>query len=133
MDGSLEAILNVLETYPNEEGNVRINIVNFEVGPLKKSDLELAETFGAIVYCFNLAPNPALEKTVSIERGGESEETTTSRQEQAPRVIRHFNIIYKLFDDLKVELNLRAPLVEIEDQIGEAEVLKVRRNTSLPL
>jgi len=119
VDGSLEAILNVLDTYPTEN-DVKINLIHFEVGPLKKSDLELAETFDGIVYCFNLAPNLALEKT-STEKSTPEE----ASQQPADKVVRHFNVIYKLFDDIKIELNLRAPLVEQEEKMGEAEVLKV--------
>lgn len=105
VNGSLEAILNVLETY-NCHDKVILDVVHFEVGPVKKSDIEMAEMFNGLIYCFNLNPN------VSIEKDAESR-------------IKHFNVIYKLFDDLKLELNNLAPLVEQEEMVGEADLLKV--------
>jgi translation initiation factor IF-2 len=103
VNGSLEAILNVIETYNHNK--VHLDLVHFEVGQIKKSDLEMAEMFDAIIYCFNL---PKLES---------SEHTKIK--------IRHFNVIYKLFDDLKHELTELLPLVEQEEIIGEADILKV--------
>lgn len=126
VDGSLEAILNVLETYPNTTNEVKINIIHFEVGPLKKSDLDLAETFDALVYCFNLPPNPTLEQQQKHhQHKSEQSHDASSLLQDGKKIVRHFNVIYKLFDDLKIELNLRAPLVEEEEKLGEAEVLKV--------
>jgi translation initiation factor IF-2 len=120
VDGSLEAILNVLETYTGEN-KVTLDLVHFEVGQLKKQDIELAETFDAIIYLFNLKPNPTLENTFLDKPSSEMTEAEKSKISR----IRHFNVIYKLFDDLKFELNSRAPLVEQEDKLGEAEILKV--------
>ncbi|RNA03217.1 Translation initiation factor IF- mitochondrial [Brachionus plicatilis] len=105
VNGSLEAILNVLETY-NCSDKVILDVVHFEVGPVKKSDIEMVEMFNGIIYCFNLSRNEAVEK-------------------EAESKIRHFNVIYKLFDDLKLELNNLAPLIEQEELIGEADILKV--------
>lgn len=104
VNGSLEAILNVLETY-NCNDKVILDVINFEVGPVKKSDVEMAEMFNALIYCFNLSPNATVEKEVESR-------------------IRHFNVIYKLFDDLKIELNNLAPLIEQEELVGEADILK---------
>lgn len=105
VNGSLEAILNVLETY-NCNDKVILDVMHFEVGPVKKSDIEMADMFNALIYCFNLSPN------VTVEKEAESK-------------IRHFNVIYKLFDDLKTELNNMAPLIEQEELVGEADILKI--------
>lgn len=104
VNGSLEAILNVLETY-NLSNKVILDIVHFEVGPIKKTDLELAETFNASIYCFNL-PVEKLEKA----------QTKTNID------IKHFNVIYKMFDTLKEELANLAPLEEQEEIVGEADI-----------
>ena len=80
-------------------------MVHFEVGQIKKTDLEMAETFGATIYCFNLCVDQ-LEKNIQNKK----------------IQIKHFNIIYQLFDDLKEELNRLAPLEEEEHVIGEAQV-----------
>jgi translation initiation factor IF-2 len=103
VNGSLEAILNVIETY--NQNKVHLDLVHFEVGQIKKNDLEMAEMFNAIIYCFNL---PKLELS-----------------EQSKVKIRHFNVIYKLFDDLKNELTELMPLVEQEEIVGQADILKV--------
>jgi len=104
VNGSLEAILSVLETY-NLNDKVILDLVHFEVGPVKKTDLELAETFNATIYCFNL-PVEQVEREVSNKS----------------IVVRHFNVIYQLFDSLKEELADLAPLVEQEETVGQAEV-----------
>ena len=104
VNGSLEALLNVLETYDAND-KVILDIVHFEVGQIKKSDLELAETFDAVIYCFNLP----------------HDDTNTNKNIR----IKHFNVIYKLFDDLKSELNEITPLVESVEQLGQADVLKL--------
>lgn len=134
--------MNVLETYPSDTNDVKINLIHFEVGPLKKSDLELAETFDAVVYCFNLPANPTLEQKHQSEhphhhhnhnhnhnhnQGSHAaqHESHSDAHGGVKKLVRHFNIIYKLFDDIKIELDLRAPLVEQEEKLGEAEVLKV--------
>jgi translation initiation factor IF-2 len=106
VNGSLEAILNVLDTYDSHE-QLQLDLIHFEVGPIKKSDLEMAETFNAIIYCFNLPVQTQLE----------SDKKVASR-------IRHHNVIYKMFDDLLSELNQKAPMVEQEETVGQANVLK---------
>ena len=105
VNGSLEAILNVLETY-NSHDKVILDVVHFEVGQIKKGDLEMAETFEAIIYCFNLPP-------------------VTEDLKDKKLKIKSFNVIYKLFDDLKLELNNLAPLTEQEEVKGEAKLLKL--------
>lgn len=115
VNGSLEAILNVLETY-NANDKVILDVVHFEVGQIKPSDIELAEAFDAVVYCFNLPHDPLMnETTVSDSKHSKNKKLK----------IRAFNVIYKLFDDLKLELNELAPLVEQEEIKGEAKILKL--------
>jgi len=106
VNGSLDAILSVLDTYDLNE-KVVLDLVHFEVGQIKKTDLEKAEAFNATIYCFNL-PVDQLELT------------NTNKNIQ----IKHFNVIYQMFDDLKEELRNLAPLEEEEQQIGEALVQK---------
>ena len=104
VNGSLEAILNVLETY-NAHNQVRLDLAHFDVGPVKKSDLDVAAAFNAHIYVFNLPVNKELE---------------TDEYK-----IKHFNVIYKLFDDLKAELAELAPTVDLEEDLGKASVLQV--------
>ncbi|KAH8326739.1 hypothetical protein KR067_012762 [Drosophila pandora] len=101
--GSVEAILDVLETYNSNE-NCRLDIVHYGVGNVTEGDLELAKAFDAIIYAFAVeAPQPKFAKDVNI---------------------RSYNIIYRLIDDLKEELSNKLPPVEVEEVLGEANVLQ---------
>lgn len=106
VNGSLDAILNVFETYDRSD-KVILDLVHFEVGQIKKNDLELAETFNAPIYCFNL-PVDQLEKN----------------NQNSNVKIKHFNVIYQMFDDIKEELAEMAPLEEEETEVGEAQIQK---------
>jgi translation initiation factor IF-2 len=105
VNGSLEAVLNLLETYAAHD-QVKLDIVHFECGYLTPTDIELAQTFKSIIYCFNVEPDPNLKYDKNLVK------------------IKHFNIIYKLFDDLKEELGQLAPQIEQEVIVGEATVQK---------
>nr|XP_017092688.2 translation initiation factor IF-2, mitochondrial [Drosophila bipectinata] len=101
--GSVEAILDVLETYNSNE-NCRLDIVHYGVGNVTEGDLELAKAFDAIIYAFAVeAPQPKFAKDVNI---------------------RSYNIIYRLIDDLKEQLSNKLPPVEVEEVLGEANVLQ---------
>lgn len=101
--GSLEAILDVLDTYDSSD-SLKLSIVHYAVGPVTEGDVELAKTFDAVIYSFSL---PSTKKIP----GG--------------IVIKEFNIIYRLIEDLIEEINNRLPEVEVEDIVGEAEVLQL--------
>lgn len=45
VDGSLEAILNILDTY-DAEHQCRLDVVHFGIGDVSENDLNMAETFG---------------------------------------------------------------------------------------
>lgn len=100
--GSVEAILDVLETYDGNE-HCRLDVVHYGVGDVTQGDLELAKLFKAIVYAFSVG-FPEKPKDVHI---------------------RAVNIIYRLVDDLKREINSKLPLVDVEETVGEANVLQL--------
>lgn len=107
VDGSVEAILDVLETYDDND-TLKLDLVHYGVGHVTQNDLELAEAFKAIVYTFNTECSPqmaveAKKKNISIKR---------------------HNIIYKLIDDLKEEINKRIPITKTEEIVGEANILQ---------
>ncbi|GAV07598.1 hypothetical protein RvY_17415 [Ramazzottius varieornatus] len=106
VDGSLEAILDVLETYHSPQ--CRLDIVHYGVGNIVESDVNLAFPFGAVIYAFNVRCPEDVKKL--------AKETKTE--------IKTFNIIYRLVEDLKVQLTERLPLAEIEEIIGQASVLQ---------
>ena len=107
--GSLEAITQSLLKLSTEE--VSIDIVMASVGPVSESDVNLAYIANAIIVSFNARPTPRTRK-LAEERGIE---------------IRHYNIIYKLIEDVKQALSgLLKPSIE-EKVLGTAEVRQVFR------
>lgn len=102
--GSLEAILDVLDTYNNNDV-CRLNVVHYGVGQVTDGDITLAETFNAIVYSFSMKI-PQSKLTPGIE-------------------MRSYNIIYRLIENIQDEIAKRLPEVDVEDVVGEAKVLQV--------
>ena len=100
VDGSLEAILDVLETYDSPQ--CRLDIVHYGVGNIVESDVNLAFPFGAVIYAFNVRCPDDVKKM--------AKDTKTE--------IRPFNIIYRLVEDLKLRLNDKLPMTEAEEIIG---------------
>ncbi|XP_020286956.1 translation initiation factor IF-2, mitochondrial [Pseudomyrmex gracilis] len=105
--GSVEAILDVFDTYGSDD-KCQLSVVHYGVGPVTETDLEMAEVFDAIIYSFNVNITKDLEKEASKNEIS----------------IRPYNVIYKLVDDVKKELNNRLPHIEAEEVIGEANVLQ---------
>lgn len=106
VDGTLEAILDTLDTY--ESDDCKMDILHYDVGRITQNDIELAEPFNAVVYAFNVeCPNDV-----------------KSLAESSNVSIKHFNVIYKLIDDIKDEINSRLPAKEVEEKVGEATVLQ---------
>lgn len=96
--GSVEAILDVLETY-HENDQVRLDIVHYGVGDVTEGDIELAKTFNAIIYAFSVkSPKVALPKNVKINE---------------------VDVIYRLVDNLKEEINKKIPPLDVEEKIGK--------------
>ncbi|KAK2580312.1 hypothetical protein KPH14_012549 [Odynerus spinipes] len=105
--GSVEAILDVIGTYTADE-ICHLNVVHYGVGPVTESDVELAAVFNAIIYRFNVNIPSNIQETI--------------KEKDIP--VRPYNVIYKLIDDIKNEINLKLPLADSEEIIGEAKVLK---------
>ncbi|RZC40071.1 translation initiation factor IF-2, mitochondrial, partial [Asbolus verrucosus] len=106
VDGTLEALLNTLDTYNLPE--CKMDLVHYGVGSISENDVELAKTFKALIYAFNINCPPHIQELA------ENEGVT----------IKFHNIIYKFVDDVKEELNKRLPEKETEEVIGEATVLQ---------
>lgn len=103
VDGTLEAILDTLDTYDSPQ--CKMDLVHYGVGAVTENDVEMAEAFGGVIYAFNVdCPTSLMEKTT------------------VP--IKKHNIIYKLVEDVKEELNKRLPPKEVEEVLGEATVLQ---------
>ncbi|XP_053613225.1 translation initiation factor IF-2, mitochondrial [Plodia interpunctella] len=107
VDGSVEAILDILDTYDEHE-RVRLELVHYGVGPVTPNDVEIAEAFSAIIYAFNVNCPPP----VAVDA------------KKKDILVKKLNIIYKLVDDIKEELSSRIPKRQEEEIIGEANVLQ---------
>jgi len=107
VQGSLEAIINSLNTFQNKE--VTTNIIHSSIGELNENDISLAIASESIVLGFNVRANPQareLAKKNSID-------------------IKYYSIIYKLIDDIKSYLSgLLTPNVK-ERLIGYAKVQQI--------
>lgn len=107
VDGSIEAIEDVIYTYPSH--NIcRLDLIRSGVGDVTESDISFAESFNGIIYCFNVKIPQNLKPVV----------------EEKNIPIKTFNVIYHLIDDLKLEINKRLPLMRDDEIIGEAHVLQ---------
>lgn len=86
----------------------KLDIVHYGVGNISESDIEFATAFEAIIYGFNIECHPKLEQMANSKNVA----------------IKMHNVIYKLIDDLKVEINSKLPQKEVDEVLGEANVLQ---------
>lgn len=109
VQGSLEPIVSSLSDLDTEE--IHINILHAETGKIGESDVMLATASRAIVIGFNVEPDQSAQRLAETE--GVS--------------IRHYNIIYRLTEDIQKALKgMLEPEVK-ENVIGHAEVRAVFR------
>ncbi|KAG8235274.1 hypothetical protein J437_LFUL014274 [Ladona fulva] len=109
VNGSVEAILDVLDTYDSaKNSDLQLDLVHYGVGEVIESDLELAEPFGALIYTFNVS---MAERVAKIAR------------KKGIRVKEH-NVIYRLVDDLKERIKEKLPPKQVEEVLGEANVIQ---------
>ena len=106
VDGSIDAILSVLDTYQEED--VKLDIVSFGVGQVSENDVNMAESFDAIIYAFNTNISPNVQKQADSSK--------------VP--VRRFDVIYHLIGDLKLEITSKMPPLEVEEVLGRANVIQ---------
>jgi translation initiation factor IF-2 len=107
VQGSIEAISSSLESIKHEE--VRVNVIRAGVGDIKETDIMLAAAANAIVMGYNVNINPEAQAQAHAEGVD----------------VRHYEIIYKLIEDVKRAMaGLLAPEFD-EVFSGRAEVRKV--------
>ncbi|KAK6288419.1 hypothetical protein J4Q44_G00388800 [Coregonus suidteri] len=106
VDGSVEAILNILESYDAHD-QCQMEVVHFGIGDVSENDLNLAETFSGTIYGFNVGVDKSIQQ-MATKKG---------------IILKMHKVIYKLIDDLKDELSRKLPPSVKENVIGEASVL----------
>ncbi|XP_074487336.1 translation initiation factor IF-2, mitochondrial isoform X2 [Sebastes fasciatus] len=106
VDGSVEAILNILESYDAQQ-QCQLEVVHFGIGDVSENDINMADTFTGSIYGFNVAASKSIQQLAA--------------KRDVP--LRLHNIIYKLVDELKDELSSKLPPLISENIIGEATVL----------
>lgn len=114
LQGTLEPVIKSLQDLENDE--IDVKILQAAVGNISESDVMLAEASDAVIIGFSVGTDRA----------------AAARAEQSGVQIRHYNIIYKMIED--VEDALKGMLDPIyEDKVaGHATVLqlfKLRRGT----
>ncbi|XP_062065440.1 translation initiation factor IF-2, mitochondrial isoform X2 [Lepus europaeus] len=106
VDGSVEAILNILASY-DASHECELELVHFGVGDISENDVNLAETFDGIIYGFNVNASNIIQQSAA---------------KKGVKVKLH-KIIYRLVEDLQEELSSRLPCAVEEHPIGEASIL----------
>ncbi|XP_065565692.1 translation initiation factor IF-2, mitochondrial-like isoform X3 [Artemia franciscana] len=106
VEGSIEAILNIISSYYSNE--CELDLIHFGVGPVTDNDVKLAEPYNGIIYAFNVTVPTSVSSTAA------------SSNVQ----IRLHNVIYKMFDDLKEEINSKMPPKDEEQILGQADVIQ---------
>jgi len=109
VDGSLQPVVASLEDIEISADGPRVRIIHAEVGDITENDVNLAQSSNAIIVGFNTDADNAARKAA-----------------EAYRVeIRHYNIIYKLIEDIELALHgLLEPVYE-DKVVGRAEVRAV--------
>ncbi|KAM9792848.1 translation initiation factor IF-2, mitochondrial [Neosynchiropus ocellatus] len=108
VDGSVEAFLNILDTYDAED-QCQLDVVHFGIGDISENDINMAGTFAGSIYGFNVKASKKIQQL--------------AEKQNVP--LRLHNVIYKLIDQLKDELNSKLPPSVQANTVGEASVLAV--------
>lgn len=105
--GSMEAIKGSLEKL--NTGEIKFNIISTAVGGITESDVNLANTTGALIVAFNVRANK-MARELAEKEGID---------------IKYYSIIYDVVEDSKALLSgMLAPTIQ-EDFIGYAEIREV--------
>jgi translation initiation factor IF-2 len=104
--GSLEGIKHELRKIKHER--VGIRIVSEGIGAVSEGDVKSAMASGAVIVAFSVPTDSAARDLA--ERTGV--------------IIDSFTIIYELFERVETLVSERAPQITVEEDLGEAKVLK---------
>ena len=103
--GSLEAIQASLDKF-NEERKV-VDYIFAGTGDIGEENIKLAATVGAIVIGFNVKVAPTAAKLAENEHV----------------LIRNYNIIYELLDDVEEVVNTLLEVGQLEEVLGKANII----------
>jgi translation initiation factor IF-2 len=107
MQGTMEPVVQSLEDLGNDE--IGVKILQAAIGDISESDVMLAEASDAVIIGFSVDTDRAAQL----------------RAEQSGVEIRHYDIIYKLIEDIEAALTgMLEPIYE-NIVIGHAEVLQL--------
>src|SRR6266508_769150 len=109
VSGSLEALEDEIAKLPQEQ--VPVNVIHAQTGGINESDVMLAAASDAVIIGFNVRP------LADARRAAEAEGVD----------IRTYSVIYKVTEDLRAALEGMLEPEEVEERIGEAEVLQTFR------
>jgi translation initiation factor IF-2 len=107
MQGTLEPVLNSLQDLGNDE--IGIKVLQAAIGDISESDVMLAEASEAVIIGFSVGVDKAAH----------------SRAEQSGVEIRHYDIIYKMIEDVELALKGRLDPVYEEVLVAQAQVLQL--------
>ena len=107
VQGSAEAMRHSLEQLTDDEAKVRI--LHSGVGAITETDVLLAGASQAIIIGFNVGDEPGVER-VAERRGVE---------------LRHYNIIYRLIEDVELALHGILEPTYTDVILGRAEVREI--------
>ena len=105
---SREALIRSIDSI-SEKLTKKFNIIHAALGDISESDIILAFDTQALVYGFHV----------------KTESHALALLYKYPVTIKHFDIIYKLLEDLEAVAESGKPVVLVSKKIGEAVVLKV--------
>ena len=107
MQGTLEPVLKSLEELGNNE--IGIKILQAAIGDISETDVMLAEASDAVIIGFSVGVDKAAQ----------------SRAEQSGVEIRHYNIIYKMIEDVEAALKGMLDPIYEEVLVAQAQVLQL--------
>lgn len=111
VEGSLEALLDILDTYdPHNSQLVKLDVMHYGVGDLTEGDLKLAAGFeNSIIYGFNVK---TADRKILVD------------SKRVGVTVKIFNVIYHLIDDLKARISEKIPANEVHEELGRATVIE---------
>ena len=111
VQGSLTSVVDSLKALDTDE--VATHIVSSGVGAITENDLHTASTSGAVIYGFNVQAPTNIKRLASRDKV----------------VIKLYNVIYELIDDVKSGLTELLPPEIIETDLGRLVVRGIFKTT----